>query len=48
MIASSVVFLHKHGLIDKALIDGYYKNRVWIQGENIIMLQGEGLMFPVP
>lgn len=47
MIASSVVFLHKHGLIDKALIDGY-KKHVWIQGENIIMLQGEGLMFPVP
>lgn len=31
MIASSVVFLHKHGLTDKTLIefDGY-KNHVWI------------------
>lgn len=31
MIASSVVFLHKHGLIDKPLIDfDGYKKHVWI------------------
>lgn len=31
MIASSVVFLHKRGLIDKTLIDfDGYKNNVWI------------------